>query len=441
LTSASAVGSLKFKTALAGCLAPAVHKLVMEDFRRQFLIEAAANLRALAEDWRRSNSNFEAISDTLRRDAFRTLHTVKGTAQTFGFNSSSRLAHELETLLSVVKNERTAAGGQPKILFLEGVALLIESLERKTFEIPASFRERIKSFIPQTSVPEKIAENFPPDIPDKFFSQLSVQEKNAVRAAGENEKNIFCFEVNFETANFADELINFRESLYAVGEIIATLPSAKSSDDGVIGFQILFASSAASPKIQAIAEASAARIIFSSSQNAFSSDTTGVLAQIVKHGEETASILGKRIKFEISTDETKLSPPNLKLVFAALLHLVRNAVDHAIETSGQIEIQLTTQANKLRLIVSDDGRGIDANEIKAQAVRKNLISASRILTEQETLDLIFLPEFSTKSAATEISGRGIGLDTVKVAIEKAGGAISVKSRNGKGTIFEIVLPQ
>ncbi len=81
----------------------------MEDFRRQFLTEAAANLRALDEDWRSNSSGTEAILDAVRRDAFRTLHTIKGTAQTFGFNSSSRLAHELETLLSVLKNDKTAA--------------------------------------------------------------------------------------------------------------------------------------------------------------------------------------------------------------------------------------------------------------------------------------------------------------------------------------------
>ena len=95
----------------------------------------------------------------------------------------------------------------------------------------------------------------------------------------------------------------------------------------------------------------------------------------------------------------------------------------------------------MRLIVSDDGRGIDADEIKAKAVEKNLISADEILTEQEKIDLIFLPELSTKSAATEISGRGVGLDAVKYAIEKAGGRINVKSRSGKGAAFEIVLPR
>lgn len=408
----------------------------MKDFRRQFLIEAAANLRALDEGWRSA----EAVSDALRRDAFRTLHTVKGTAQTFGFDAASRLAHELETLLSVLK-KKTAAG-QPEILFLEGVNFLIESLERKNFEIPDSFREKVGNFIPQKSVPEQIAENFPPDVPDEFFSQLSIQEKNAFRAARENEKNIFCFEVDFETANFADELIAFRTSLSAAGEIIATLPGAKSSDDGGrIGFQILFAASAESPEIRRIAEAGAARIIFDSSPEVFSNDAPGILAQIVRHGEETAKKLGKRIRFKTSFDEVKLSPAKLRLVFEVLLHLVRNSVDHAIETSGLIEIRLKTEANNLRLTVSDDGRGISADEVKAAAVKKNLISADKILTEQEAIDLIFLPQFSIKSAASEMSGRGVGLDAVKFAVEEAGGKISVTSRTGKGTSFEIVLPQ
>lgn len=413
----------------------------MKDFRRQFLAEAAASLRALDEDWRSSSSSgAEAISDALRRDALRTLHTIKGTAQTFGFSSSSRLAHNLETLLFVLKNEKNDAG-QLKILFLEGVGLLIESLERKNFKIPAWFCEKIRNFIPPMSEIEKTAENFSPDTPHELFSQLSIQEKNAVRAARENGKDISCFEVNFEIANFDDELINFRESLSAVGEIIATLPGAKTSSDGKIGFRILFAGSAESPKVEAIAKACAAQTIFNSSPNVFSMDAPDILGQIVRHGKETASKLGKDIQFKTSFDEIKLSPRNLKLIFDVLLHLVRNAVDHAVETSGQIEIQLTTQANNLRLIVSDDGRGINAEEIKAVAVKKNLISAGKTLTEQKAIDLIFLPEFSTKSAVTEISGRGVGLDAVKFAVEKAGGAVKVTSRNGKGTSFEIVLAQ
>jgi len=413
----------------------------MEDFRRQFLTEAAENLRVLIENWRKA----EAIYDSVRRDSFRTLHTIKGTAQTFGYSSSSRLAHKLEDLLLIIRNEKTVEAENSKSLFLEGIRLLIKSLERKDYDIPASFINKVHDLIPAASPFEEksVSKNLLLDIPTEFLSQLSTQEKNAIRAAREDKKNILCFEVGFEAANFADELINFREILCEAGEIIATLPGAKFNAHGKIGFQILFASSADISKIEAIAEAGAAEIVFNSSPIIFSNDAAGVLAQIVKHGKETAEKLGKRIQFETFAADIKLSPRRLKLIFNVLLHLVRNAVDHAVETSGRIEIHLKTDENSLRLIVSDDGRGIDSQRVKAKAVEQNLISGDKILSAQEALDLIFLPELSTKSAATaeEISGRGVGLDAVKFEIEKDGGKINVTSQSGKGATFEIVLPR
>ena len=129
------------------------------------------------------------------------------------------------------------------------------------------------------------------------------------------------------------------------------------------------------------------------------------------------------------------------MIFDVLVHLIRNAVDHAVESAGKIKINLGTEENNLRLSVSDDGRGIDSEKIKAKAVEKYLVSAAENLTEQETLDLIFLPEFPTASKLTEISGRGIGLDAVKTAVEARGGKINVKSQSGKGTTFEIYLPK
>ncbi len=124
-----------------------------------------------------------------------------------------------------------------------------------------------------------------------------------------------------------------------------------------------------------------------------------------------------------------------------LLHLVRNAVDHAVETRGKIEITLETEPDGWRLKVSDDGRGIDAESIKAKAKEKNLLDGSGNLTDIELIELIFLPEFSTKTSLTEISGRGFGLDAVKSSVEKTGGTIKVESKRGKGATFEIFLPQ
>ncbi len=407
----------------------------MEDFRRQFLLEAAATLKTIADNLQ----NTETLSDTERREIFRTLHTVKGTAQTFGFSSASRLAHELENLLSVAEDKKFGEAGELKSFFHEGIGLLINSLERKDFEYPNSFIKKIRSQIPDTAAARNVPDNFSPEIPNEFFSQLTNQEKNTLRSALQNEKNIFCLEVGFKLETFADALIDFREALNSSGEIIATLPGAESSGDGKIGFQILFASAATRSKIETIAEESAAEIIYDSATDIFSNDVQGVLAEIVKHGQETAKKLGRQVRFETSGDETNLSGDKLKIVFEILLHLIRNAVDHAIETSGKIEISLKEEKNGWRLIVSDDGRGIDLEKIKAKAIREKLITDG-FLSEQEMIDLIFLPEFSTKQSVTETSGRGVGLDAVKSAVEKAGGKINVESHRGRGTRFEIFLP-
>lgn len=394
----------------------------MEDFRQQFTLEVAETLTRLLKDLQGAKS----FSGSLKHETFRTLHTIKGTAQTFGFTDASRLAHELENLISADVNFHN--------LLIEGVELLLKALVEKDYEFPLKFAEKIRAAAPNATSPD--SNIFPPEIPNEIYSQLSNQEKNALQSAIRADKNLFCLEIGFELANFADELINFREILSESGEIIATFPSRKFSG-GKIGFQILLASVESLPPIND----SGATIIFHKSPNNFSGGTAGVLEQVVQHGRAIAETLGKQIEFKVHADETNLSSQKLKLIFDVLLHLVRNAVDHAIETAGEIKINFSIEKTGFLLTVSDDGRGIDLEKVKADAVEKHLISAETFLTEAETVDLIFLPEFSTKTAVTEISGRGIGLDAVKHAVEKAGGKIKVESRRGKGATFEVFLPQ
>lgn len=402
-------------------------QLCMEKFRRQFLLDSVKNLKHLQNN----------VRDAKRGEVFRLLHTIKGTAQTFGFAFASRLAHELETILSA---EQTISNENYKLLFTEGIAFLIGSFEQKDFEFPAQFVEKIHAAIPQNNL-SFISNEISIKIPKEILGQLSQTEKTALASAGQNEQNLYCFEVNFDLADFTDGFKNFRETLSASGEIIATLPSAKSGGNGKIGFQILFASAAKPAAIEKIAKIGAAEIILNTSPKIFTNDLSGILAKVVEHGENLAGKLGKEIDFKVSNNEISLSDEKLKLVFDVLLHLTRNAVDHAIEKKGKIELGMKAAADGFYLIVADNGNGIDLEKVKAKAIEKNLISADTVLTKQATLRLIFQSEFSTSQKLTEISGRGIGLDAVKDAVEKADGKISVKSQGGNGTTFEIFLPQ
>jgi two-component system chemotaxis sensor kinase CheA len=406
----------------------------MEDFRQHFSTESIKKLSNIEANLR----NVETLSEPERRELFRTLHTIKGSSQTFGLTSASRLAHKLESLLSF-KSEDVSVNQITKNLFVEGIELLIKSLQEKHFKIPASFTEKINAFLPVSVEKNNSSETLLPKTPVEISSQLSGQEKNTLDSALIDGKNIYGLEVGFDLANFAVDFKKLREILSESNEIIATLPSPKFKTLGKIGFQLIFASSLQTEQIYKIAERNTAEIILDTSETVFSNDLQGILAQVVEHGKTLAKEFGKQIDFEVSADEIKLSAQKLKLIFDVLLHLTRNAVDHAIESAGKVKINLKALENGFNLSVSDDGRGINLEKVKAKAVEKNLISAHKKLNEQEILDLIFLPEFSTASALTEISGRGIGLDAVKDAVETANGKINVKSQNGKGTTFEIFL--
>lgn len=168
---------------------------------------------------------------------------------------------------------------------------------------------------------------------------------------------------------------------------------------------------------------------------------------------EIASQDGKEIEFRMSGGETEIDRRVIEELRDSLLHLVRNAVDHGIEpaaereragkaTKGALSISIQERSGGLvEIAVSDDGRGIDPREITASARRLGLIAAdSPELSEADTLSLVFASGFSTRLAATSLSGRGLGLAIVREKAEQIGGTVTVESRVGEGTTFRFLLP-
>lgn len=406
----------------------------MDDLKRYFSDEAIKKLEILIVNLQKAETNFDADKNEL----FRTLHTVKGSSQTFGFSATSRLAHELENLL--VAGQEVVAERNTENVFLEGISLLIKSLAEKNFELPAAFSKKIRALVPETSEKHDFPKAIPAEIPINVSSQLSNQEKVALGSALNSGKSLYVFEINFDSTDFARAFKDFRATLSESGEIIATLPATKLNEDGKIGFQILFASFLPAAQIREIAEETRAKVIFDYSEKVFAGDLQGVLEQVVQHGQAIARKFGKRIEFVVFAEELPVPIEKLKLVFDILVHLIRNAVDHGVENEGKIRIRVEAKERSLKLSVADDGRGIDLQKVKAKAVERNLIAANENLTKEETLDLIFVAGFSTTPRLTEISGRGIGLNAVKDTVEKASGKVFVKTETGKGMTFEIFLP-
>ncbi len=168
---------------------------------------------------------------------------------------------------------------------------------------------------------------------------------------------------------------------------------------------------------------------------------------------DTAQKLGKEIDFIVEGKETELDRNVIEVIGDPLIHLIRNAIDHGIESpeervrlgkprAGRLLLKASYHESHIVITIEDDGKGIDADKIRAKAVELGLYdneSAGR-LTDREALELIFRPGFSTAEQVSDLSGRGVGMDVVRTAIEQINGTVDLQSELGVGTKFTISLP-
>jgi two-component system chemotaxis sensor kinase CheA len=161
--------------------------------------------------------------------------------------------------------------------------------------------------------------------------------------------------------------------------------------------------------------------------------------------------LNKKVNLVIEGEDTELDKSVVDDLLDPIMHSVRNSVDHGIEDAdtrkkagkpeeGMVLLKASNEGNMIMIEIGDDGAGIDVSAVKAKAVQRGIISASKVLTDVEAFQLIFEPGFSTSKTITNISGRGVGLDVVKRSVEKLNGSVTVHSEWGKGTTFTIKLP-
>jgi two-component system, chemotaxis family, sensor kinase CheA len=168
---------------------------------------------------------------------------------------------------------------------------------------------------------------------------------------------------------------------------------------------------------------------------------------------DTARNVGKTIDLNIVGKEVEMDKTIIEGLNDPLTHLVRNAVDHGVETPdervkagknpvGCVSMKAYHEAGQVNIEISDDGRGIDPQKIAASAVSKGQITAeqARTMSDQEKMALLFLPGVSTAEKVTEISGRGVGMDVVKTNIDRLGGQVEIESEPGQGSTFRIKLP-
>jgi two-component system chemotaxis sensor kinase CheA len=163
--------------------------------------------------------------------------------------------------------------------------------------------------------------------------------------------------------------------------------------------------------------------------------------------------LGKEVDLQIFGEETELDRSVVDEIGDPLIHLIRNAMDHGLETPeertaagktrvGTLVLGAVHEGNQIIISIKDDGNGIDTDRVGRKALEKGLVSEDQLaaMSQRELFDLIFLPGFSTKDKASDLSGRGVGMDVVKTNIKKLNGLIEIKSEKGRGSEFILRLP-
>jgi two-component system chemotaxis sensor kinase CheA len=168
---------------------------------------------------------------------------------------------------------------------------------------------------------------------------------------------------------------------------------------------------------------------------------------------DLARSLGKDVELVLVGEDTEIDKTMIEDLSDPIIHLIRNAVDHGVESTedrraagkpekSQVRLEARQEGDHIILLVSDDGRGMNPERLRAKALEKGIITdeESNTMDDRQSFNLVMLPGFSTKDVASDVSGRGVGMDVVKTNIQKLNGSIDIKSVMGKGSTFVISLP-
>lgn len=352
---------------------------------------------------------------------FRHVHTLKGGSSMFGFNRTHTVAHELESHLSHFK-ESPQLLDENEIQYIREEVQKIEELLKAKDHLDLNPGKK-----PQTPSPTTAA---PP-----------VQQKITSTPAQSTQPNDDFIRV---PVNRVNETMNSISEIFLVrNQLVYLIDRYKSGQlDQRDFFQNWDMLDGSLRRGVAELERTTMSMRLMSVQSLFSR-----MARVVQGYSSKAH---KKIIFQTVGENTELDKKVLDTLGEPLIHLIRNAMDHGIESpadriatqkseAGTITLSASILGNEAIIEVKDDGKGMDPKKILASAQRKGL-DTSQVLQDQDAINLIFLPGFSTAETVTDVSGRGVGMDAVKTSVESLGGKISINTAVGKGSAFVIRLP-
>ncbi len=471
----------------------------MDEFEKEVKLDFLAEALQLLDDAEQAFLALESDKNNanLMNEIFRLAHNLKGTSRAVGFGDVAEFTHEFENLILKIKEGKVAVTDHIVSLLLEcndhvsvmikmlnmdldsrfdskdiitkilaalsGDSLLAspaaehikeEALAVENFEgISAEDIALLESFEKNLNGPseyeakvltmeqkEERATSFFPTEAVKPKTEIApvavVEPKKSSSGGGSNNKN------GGEDDSIRVSLARVEMLNNVVGELVIIQTVLNQHRDEVHNPLMLKSLSHLAKLSKEIQNISMSLRMVPLKQ------TLQKMQRIVR---DTSKALDKKVHLELIGEETEIDKTVLEHLADPLVHIVRNAVDHGLESTaeriaagkteeGVVSIRAFHEGNNLVIEIRDDGKGINPKIIREKAIEKGVISTNAVMSDDELVNLIFHPGFSTKAEVSEISGRGVGMDVVKTNIEKLSGEVKVTTEMGKGSLFKVVLP-
>lgn len=419
----------------------------MDDLLADFLTETHEGLSAVDEALLR----LERAPDdapTLA-EIFRQVHTIKGTCGFLGLSRLEKVAHSAETILGLYRDGSLKVTPQGITLIfaaVDAIRQIVMGLEQNGQEpegddsaviaaLDAAARgesvtlpkaPEVKVAAPVEAVP--IAAAVAPPAPRASEAQAEAQQTESAAAQQTIRVSV---EVLEDLMTLVSELVLTRNQLMQLARV---------SSDSQISVPLQRLSHITSELQEGVMKTRMQPI-----GNAW--------AKLPRLVRDLANELGKKIDLEMRGAETELDRQVLELIKDPLTHMVRNSGDHGLEKpadrraagkpeTGRILLNAYHQGGHIIIEIGDDGRGLPVEKIRAKVLAQGLATETELaqMNEHDVLRFIFRPGFSTAQQITSVSGRGVGMDVVKTNIERIGGTIELRSKEGRGTTFTIKIP-
>ena len=411
---------------------------------KEFLVESYENLDRLDKEFlqlEQNPGNREVIASI-----FRTIHTVKGTSGFFGFEKLQAVAHAGENLLAKLRDgvlRLDSDMGSALLRTVDAIRAILGEIERSGGEGAQTYPELIAELevlvhgggapaapVAKPVVVAEVKASAPPPAPEAGAAKTA--DTTVVTATSVADQSLRV------DVSVLDRLMNL------VGELVLTrnqiLQHAGSTASGALA--------TTGKRLDNITSQLQEEVMKTRMQPI--ETVWGKLPRVVR---DLSKQIGKQVRLEMEGKETELDKSIIEAIKDPLTHMVRNSVDHGVETTqkrleagkpaeGVILLRAYHEGGKVTIQIRDDGGGIDPARIRAKAVEKGVLTADQAakMPEREVLNLIFAAGFSTAEQVTNISGRGVGMDVVRTNIERIGGTVDLASQVGQGTVITIKIP-